>query len=106
MRAAPLQPLASLVRPSDYPAEAIKAREQGLAIFILSVGPDGKVTGCIVPPQTIQPSLADATCRIMTERARFRPARNESGEAAQDFVPGAVEWKLPAPARKKARRRR
>jgi protein TonB len=100
VRAAPIAALSTLVRPSDYPAEARKAGEHGLVIFVLAVAPDGKVLGCMVPPMTAAQALADATCRIMTERARFRPARDGAGKPAPDMIPGAVEWRIPARRRK------
>jgi protein TonB len=104
VRAVPLRPLASLVRPSDYPAEARRARQQGQAAMILSVGPDGRVVDCVVPPASVSQALAEATCRIMVERARFRPARDAAGNPVPDLIPGAVEWMLPA--RRPPRRRK
>lgn len=73
----------------DYP-RASRERRIGTSVIIdLSVGPDGRVSGCRV----VQPSPdseADAiTCRLARERFRFRPARDASGMA----VSAVYRWK-------------
>ncbi|WP_337192538.1 TonB family protein [Novosphingobium silvae] len=73
----------------DYPRASRERRIGSSVIIDLSVGPDGRVSGCRV----VQPSPdseADAiTCRLASERFRFRPARDASGMA----VSAVYRWK-------------
>jgi TonB family protein len=88
--------LASYISDSDYPVEAIRAGEQGVVGFELEVGPDGRVADCRIVTSSNSASLDAATCRIMTSRARFRPARDSSGDPTVDRVSARVRWELPA----------
>ena len=87
--------LASYVSDTDYPAAAIRGEEQGTARFRLTVGADGRVTGCAITGSSGSSSLDAATCRIMKSRARFTPARDSSGAATADTVSNAIRWVLP-----------
>jgi protein TonB len=73
----------------DYPRASRERRIGSSVIIDLSVGSDGRVSGCRV----VQPSPdseADAiTCRLASERFRFRPARDASGMA----VSAVYRWK-------------
>jgi protein TonB len=40
-------------------------------------------------------SLDTATCRLVMERARFRPARNGMGRRVADIFYGRIIWRLP-----------
>lgn len=87
--------LASYFSDVDYPAEAIRAGEQGLVAFRLQVAADGAVTTCTVEKSSGSASLDAATCRIMSERARFTPARDANGQATTDSFTGRIRWRLP-----------
>lgn len=88
--------LASYVRNDDYPDEAIRKGEQGFVGFLLDVSPEGAVIRCTVV-QTSGSAVLDATtCQIMSERARFSPARDARGRAVVDSVRGGIRWVLPS----------
>jgi protein TonB len=87
--------LASYVSDSDYPAAAIRSEEQGTTRFRLAVGPDGKVSECIVTGSSGSSSLDAATCRIMKARARFTPALDGTGNPTADTIANAIKWVLP-----------
>jgi protein TonB len=87
--------LASYVSDSDYPASAIRAEEQGLTVFKLDVGANGRVTNCTVTSSSGSSALDSATCRIMRSRARFTPAKDTSGNAVPDTTVGRIRWVLP-----------
>jgi TonB family protein len=53
------------------------------------------VTSCTVTSSSGSASLDAATCRIMTERARFIPARDRRGRAVADSLSARVRWVLP-----------
>jgi protein TonB len=87
--------LASYVSDADYPLSAIRGEEQGTTRFRLSVGPDGRVTGCTVTASSGSSALDSATCRLMKSRARFSPARDSNGNATSDTVASSIRWVLP-----------
>ncbi|HEU0133997.1 MAG TPA: TonB family protein [Allosphingosinicella sp.] len=87
--------LASYVSDEDYPSSAVRNEEQGTTRFRLSVGPDGKVKECSVTGSSGSSALDSTTCRLMKQRARFTPARNNRGDPTGDTVASAVRWVLP-----------
>jgi len=90
--------LASYVSDADYPPEAIMQEQDGVVGFRLDVGPDGLVTRCVVTASSGSAALDEATCRIMTERPRFTPARDRRGRAIADRVSSRMRWVLPMDA--------
>ena len=74
---------ASLVRAftdRDYPPGLLRSWPRGARIFLrLRIEPDGRPSQCDVM-RSFGNSVADQwTCRLMMERAMFRPARDASG---------------------------
>lgn len=98
-QAAPVTPpqlIASSFRTDDdYPAEALRLRQQGATRVTLQIDAKGIVTDCAVTESSGSPSLDTATCRTML-KLRFKPARAADGRA----VPGAfvrrMQWTLPS----------
>jgi TonB family protein len=90
--------LASLFSDDDYPADAVRKREAGTVGFRLQVGVDGLVAGCEIAASSGSASLDSATCRLLTQRARFSPARDRRGEPTTDTVVGRITWRLPEEA--------
>jgi protein TonB len=88
--------LASLFSDEDYPASALRNNESGTTGFRLEVGPNGRVTGCQVTSSSGSAALDSATCRLLTSRARFTPARDSSGNSTSDTNSGRITWRLPA----------
>lgn len=89
--------VAALLSDDDYPKAAIDAEEQGTVGFAVAVGSDGKATGCRVTRSSGSTTLDQATCRIVLERAKFQPARDQQGKAVADLVKGRIMWRLPPP---------
>ncbi len=87
--------LASLFSDDDYPDAALRNHEEGTVGFRLHVGTDGLATGCDITASSGSQSLDTTTCRLLTERARFSPARDRSGQAIADQVAGRITWRLP-----------
>lgn len=87
--------LASLFSDEDYPAAAIRNREQGPVAFSLSVGADGRPTACSVTGSSGSAILDSTTCRLLMMRARFEPARDAGGRPTTDTVSGRIVWRLP-----------
>lgn len=79
----------------DYPAAALSARQQGTTGVRLTVGLDGRITGCSVTASAGSAHLDSATCRLLVNRARFTPARDTAGNLAESFVETSITWTLP-----------
>ncbi len=80
----------------DYPAATRGQRLGSSVIVVLTVGVDGRVRACRVHKPSPDPEADVITCRLATERFRFRPATDRAGNAIETeygwqqsfFVPG------------------
>jgi TonB family protein len=87
----------SWVANADYPVAALRNHEQGVTGFTLTVGADGLPTACAVTMSSGSASLDEATCKLMMERSRFTPAKDEAGESVVGTWASRFRWELPAP---------
>jgi TonB family protein len=88
--------LPSLFVPGDYPVAALRANQQGTVAFRLVVGPDGRVTDCVITASSGASALDQATCRIIRERAHYTPARDAAGRPVTGRDSGSITWRLPS----------
>lgn len=80
----------------DYPARTRNLRLGSSVIVVLSVGTDGRVRACRVHKPSPDPEADAITCRLATQRFRFRPATDRAGNPVESeygwqqsfFVPG------------------
>ena len=79
----------------DYRPVWIRKELTGLATFRRELAANGRVTGCAVTGSTGHGELDAATCRLVSKRARFEPARGGNGEAVAGSYTGSVLWQLP-----------
>ena len=87
--------LRTLFTADDYPASAASAGAEGTAQATLSIGPDGRVTGCNLTRSTGNSALDSATCNILRRRAKFTPARDSNGNPTSDTVTTPpIRWQL------------
>jgi protein TonB len=68
----------SLFDPNNYPEAAQEANASGTAVAHLTIGTDGRVTGCSLERSTGFGVLDNYVCNTL-RRARFTPARDSSG---------------------------
>ena len=80
---------------NDYRPSWVRQELTGLASFRLEIAANGRVTDCTVTGSTGHRELDAATCRLVTKRARFEPARGSNGEAVAGTYTGSVLWQLP-----------
>jgi len=79
----------------DYPASAQAAGAEGTAQAQLTIGPDGRVTGCNLIRSTGNSALDSATCNILRRRAKFVPARDSNGNPTGDsYTTPPIRWQL------------
>ena len=91
--ASPLSAQVGLIRQGDYPAEAVRKGEEGTVRVKLRVSAEGMVTNCTVL-QSASPSLDATTCRVIIERARFLPAKDEAGKPVEGDFEQSIRWVL------------
>ena len=80
---------------NDYPTRALREEREGTTSFRVTVGPDGRVTGCSVTSSSGSPDLDDATCANVTRRARFNPATDGEGQPTTGSYSNRVRWVIP-----------
>lgn len=79
----------------DYKPSWARLALSGLARFRLEIAANGTVTDCTVTGSTGHSELDAATCRLISRRAKFEPARGSNGEPVAGSYSGSVMWKLP-----------
>lgn len=86
--------LQGLISGDDYPSSALNNEEQGTVTVRLSIGTNGRVTGCSVSGSSGSRSLDSATCRILQSRARFTPAKLSNGQPTTDTKSQRITWRI------------
>lgn len=87
--------LVSIFRVSDYPSGAVSRKEQGTAGVRYWIGINGKVSDCRIVEMSGSAILDQRTCEVITKRARYMPARVESGEPVASIGFQRIRWELP-----------
>jgi TonB family protein len=87
--------MASYFGANDYPRIALRNAQQGTVGFAIAIGTDGSITDCQVTSSSGSISLDEATCRIIRQRARYRPPRDAQGNPTTATDDGTVTWTLP-----------
>ena len=77
---------------SDYPAESLAAGEQGEVTAAFDVTETGAVENCKVIRSSGYLRLDDATCPLIVERARYRPAIDATGKPMRSADVRAFRW--------------
>ena len=95
VRATPVVPLVTLFSADDYPAAALRNEEEGSVTYRMDIDKKGRIAACTVTSSSGSSSLDNATCRLVTARARFKPARNARGKKMSDVVYGRIVWRFP-----------
>jgi protein TonB len=87
--------LRSLFSADDYPASAQSSGAEGTVRASLTIGPDGRVTGCNITQSSGNGALDSATCNILRRRAKFTPARDSNGNPTSDTIATpSIIWRL------------
>lgn len=81
----------------DYPARTRNLRLGSSVIVVLTVATDGHARACRIHKSSPDPEADAITCRLATQRFRFRPATDRAGNPIESeygwqqsfFVPGA-----------------
>lgn len=82
-----------LINADDYPFQARRHGWEGTVVADLAISARGSVDKCDVVKSSGYKLLDDATCSILTKRARFKPARDKDGNAVADvFRTPEIGW--------------
>ena len=87
--------LNALFSTDDYPPRALAAEEQGTVRVRLTIGTDGRVTDCQVTSSSGSQALDTATCSIIRRRAKYSPAKDETGQATTGSDSASIRWVVP-----------
>lgn len=79
----------------DYPARALREQAAGVTGFQVTIGADGRVSGCTVTKSSGNAELDDTTCKKVTQRARFNPATDGEGQPTTGSYSGSIRWVIP-----------
>lgn len=79
----------------DYRPSWIRREYSGVAGFALEIDASGQVSDCTITRSTGHAALDAATCHLVTDRARFDPAKNSAGDPVPGRYTNAVNWRLP-----------
>ena len=79
----------------DYSNSDLRRGNEGVARYRLVIGSNGRVNGCEITSSTGHASLDRATCRLISNRARFDAATDNRGERVVGTYSGSVTWQIP-----------
>jgi periplasmic protein TonB len=88
----PAQWISGGLENSDYPRRALKDRLQGRVSVGFTVLTSGRIANCRITASSGSPLLDSTTCRLLTERLRFRPARDSSGRPTETTLYSDYTW--------------
>ncbi len=88
----PLVRIRGRLKDSDYPPGALAAGVSGVVFIRFTVGVDGRVHDCRVTKTSGSAELDAVTCRLITQRFRYRPTVDASGRKVPDTVEGEHHW--------------
>lgn len=80
---------------ADYPSSALRAEAKGTSAISLTIGADGRVTGCSVTGSAGNSALDSTACSLAQRRFRFEPGRNTRGNAVPSQFAYQMDWRLP-----------
>lgn len=80
---------------NDYRSIWINREMTGVARFRLEIGASGRVEGCTITASSGHPELDAATCALVAKRAKFDPAKDDTGAKVSGTYANSVRWELP-----------
>ena len=80
------------LKDSDYPSGLGESGVGGTVAVRYLVATDGRVTQCRVTRSSGTPELDETTCRLIRERFRFKPARDDQGRIVPSYLVENHSW--------------
>jgi TonB family protein len=94
----PVQPTkspGSWLTNEDFPSRSVMAGHNGVVQFRLDIDATGQVAGCHILHRTNPDDFADLTCKLITKRAKFSPARDQSGQPVRSYYVNGARFIIP-----------
>jgi protein TonB len=79
----------------DYEPNWLRRELEGTAGYRVIVGTNGRVSSCEIVRPSGEGPLDTATCRYITQRARFESATDDTGAKIVGTYTGTVRWEIP-----------
>ncbi|MEE4453851.1 energy transducer TonB [Novosphingobium resinovorum] len=80
---------------SDLPPDLRETKAGGELKLRYRIGIDGRVSDCRILVSSGRPGLDATTCRLITERFRFKPSRNARGQPVAAIMVETHGWYFP-----------
>ncbi|MEL6737908.1 MAG: energy transducer TonB [Pseudomonadota bacterium] len=78
----------------NYPSRALREEVEGNVGVAVTVGPNGRVSGCRVTRPSGSSVLDDAACKGMSRYARFEPALDAAGNPTTGSYSTVITYRL------------
>jgi TonB family protein len=79
----------------DYPSDALRRDQEGLAQYMLLIDEKGSVAACHVMKPSGVPILDAMGCQVIRQRAKFAPAVDANGKPMRStYVTPPIRWAL------------
>ncbi|MBA3678354.1 MAG: energy transducer TonB [Sphingosinicella sp.] len=78
----------------DYPRAARAIRAEGRVFVRIGIAADGRVSGCTITRSSGNGDLDRTTCRLIVQRFRYAPARDQSGQPIAATESTSFDWRL------------
>jgi protein TonB len=78
----------------NYPPRALREEREGRVGVRVTIGADGRVSGCSVTSSSGSPDLDQAACDGMTRYARYNPALDDAGNPTTGSASTAIVYRL------------
>ncbi len=85
----------SWVTDLDYPSDALVKEQSGDVTVMLEVAPNGHPTACRVAVSSKVPSLDQATCRALQQRAQYTAPLDKEGKPRRSIRFERIRWMVP-----------
>jgi protein TonB len=85
----------SWVSSDDYPPAALREERQGRVTIAFTINEQGRIENCRVTSSSGSPDLDEATCRLVTRRGRYAPAKDTAGNPIRQNASLPFRWVIP-----------
>lgn len=86
--------LAGLISSDDYPPQALDRNEEGTVGVVLRIDDKGTVGKCTIESSSGSDVLDAQTCRVLSLRAKFEPARDRLGNPVPSEYHSRIVWRI------------
>ncbi len=93
----PLRQIAGRITGRDYPERPYRAGIGGTLYVRYVVGVHGRVSDCSIVRSSGNAELDSATCRLLTERFRYKPRRDAAGKPVPTVITEDHTWVVDRP---------